>query len=65
MIVHLLHEGRTLCGFGLGKFPGEWPDGHKWTWLHDAENVTCSKCLEVFKNYESNNRCSACQRGPK
>ena len=48
MSVHLLHEGRTLCGFGSGMFPGEWPGEHRWTWLYDAENATCSKCLEVL-----------------
>lgn len=44
MIVHVLHEGATLCGFGYGQFPGEWPGGHRWTYAFDHGNVTCEKC---------------------
>ena len=47
--VHVLHEGFTLCGYGKGMFPGEWPGGHKWTYLHDLKNVTCEGCLEAAK----------------
>lgn len=49
MIVHVLHGGFTLCGFGRGEFPGEWDAGHRWTYLNDLENVTCEKCLEAAK----------------
>lgn len=58
MIVHLLHEGSTLCGFGAGMFPGQWPVEHRWTWLQDAKNATCSKCMEVFKKSTAEHGCS-------
>ena len=58
LIVHVLHEGVTACGFGHGMFPGEWPAGHRWTWLHDVENVTCPKCLEALKKGTAQADCS-------
>jgi len=31
ILVHALHEGRTLCGYGDNySAPGEWPKGHVW-----------------------------------
>jgi hypothetical protein len=48
IIVHVLHEGVALCGFGRGMFPGQWPDGHKWTHINDCPDfITCKKCREV------------------
>jgi len=44
VIVHILHFGRTLCGFGYGMFPGEWPTGHRWTYL-GTDDATCVDCL--------------------
>jgi len=55
MIVHILHQGFTLCGFGRGQFPGEWPAGHKWTYLNDLEGVTCKACLAAANTGE--NKC--------
>lgn len=52
MIVHLLHEGFTLCGFGRGQFPGEWNGGHRWTYINDAENATCEACLKALRERE-------------
>lgn len=48
-VVHILYVGSTLCGMGEGMFPGEWPVGHVWTYLHDLENVTCETCLAEAK----------------
>ena len=47
MIIHILHQGRTLCGFGYGMFPGEWVAGHRWTHLNDRGNADCPECLRV------------------
>lgn len=42
MTVHVLHEGRALCGFpGL---PGSWPHGHNWVRLGELSEATCSQC---------------------
>jgi hypothetical protein len=43
--VHLLHHGRTLCGF-TEKAPGEWGEGHWWVGLEERENATCAPCVE-------------------
>lgn len=42
--VHILFYGKTLCGFGEGQFPGQWPSDHRWTYAHDLEHVTCEQC---------------------
>lgn len=46
-MVHVLWCGFAICGTMEG-FPGEWPGGHRWTYVWDRENVTCPKCLEVL-----------------
>jgi hypothetical protein len=53
MITHILHAGRTLCGFGFGEFPGEWPAGHAWTHLIDQANATCPECVRVAEEQSS------------
>jgi hypothetical protein len=55
MTVHLLHEGRTLCGSPSG-IPKDWPDGHRWMSIAEhkmmldkagASRVDCDSCLFV------------------
>lgn len=53
MITHILHEGKTFCNFGYGMFPGEWPNGHAWTHLHDAATADCPECIKGAKEYFS------------
>lgn len=48
-VVHVLDSGSALCGLGKGQFPGEWPVGHVWTYLHDLAHVTCERCLAEAK----------------
>lgn len=50
-VVHVLVEGRPLCGFSL-VVPGRWPDGHKW--VRNSPNdiavagpEICGACLEA------------------
>jgi hypothetical protein len=57
--VHLLHYGVTLCGFGKGKLPGDWPPGHKWLGLNaDRTKVTqkggqmCEECVGAQRDKE-------------
>jgi len=48
-VVHVLDCGSALCGFGEEQFPGQWPEGHLWTYLWDIDNVTCEKCRKAAK----------------
>lgn len=44
-IVHILWEGRAMCG--MEGLPGDWPPGHKWVALNDAgaaDDVSCADC---------------------
>lgn len=44
--VHILHNGRAICGFSAGTVPGEWPLEHRWT-SFDREwrkHCTCPSC---------------------
>jgi hypothetical protein len=45
LVVHILQGGFALCGMGEALFPGEWPEGHRWTYEWDLDNVTCEVCL--------------------
>jgi hypothetical protein len=40
--VHILREGRTLCG--KDGLPAEWLDGDRWIEDSIAEQATCSAC---------------------
>lgn len=40
--VHILHEGRALCG--LQGLPADWPDGHRWVGVEDKGRATCVVC---------------------
>lgn len=46
--IHILHEGRAICGAGA---PRDWPtdkDGrtsHRWLGIEDAQHSTCPDCL--------------------
>ena len=46
-IVHILHEGRPLCGFMPGVHPGKWPAGHLWVGVSDMKDATCDACFRV------------------
>ncbi len=48
-VVHVLHEGRALCGMP-GLFPKDWPDGHKWVRLDEAKDATCVACKGLSRN---------------
>jgi hypothetical protein len=43
-VVHVLLEGRPLCGFSPAP-PNEWRPNHRWTRIDDLDNVTCKDCL--------------------
>ena len=58
--MHVLFEGRPLCGFMAGCVPSGWPDGHKWVsitevkevdgkpgFLHDERSTPCDRCLSL------------------
>lgn len=47
MIVHILLEGRALCG--MPGLPGEWPEGHAWLAFNDsgAVDASCAVCLSA------------------
>lgn len=46
----VIHYGRlarggrvqTACGYGAGKAPSEWDEGHVWT--RDSSRTTCTLC---------------------
>lgn len=44
-LVHILHEGVTLCGYPTG-FPKDWPEG-KWTRLEEDGDATCLLCIDA------------------
>jgi hypothetical protein len=46
-VVHYLSGGLTLCGFGAGSVPGEWPPGHAWTRI-DGPGATCVSCVALL-----------------
>ncbi len=41
--VHVLHEGRALCG--MPGLPRDWPAGHKWTRIDEIKDATCNVCI--------------------
>lgn len=45
--IHILWKGRTICG--LPGIPRDWPDGHSWVRVEDAERATCVHCVAVLK----------------
>lgn len=54
MIVHILHEGRALCG--LAGIPSTWPEDHRWISKDQPGNVSipgditmCASCLSQIK----------------
>ena len=40
--IHILHHGRTICG--MSGEPRDWPSGHEWASLPDADNANCEEC---------------------
>lgn len=49
MTVHILFQGRTLCG--IREPPADWPSDHKWLSFldDDLEKVTCAVCISTAK----------------
>lgn len=43
-VVHVLCEGFPLCDKFAGLMPGQWPEGHVWTYL-DGVEATCPECV--------------------
>lgn len=44
-IVHVLFQGRPLCGAYPGLLPGAWPSGHYWTRIDTLYEATCPTCI--------------------
>jgi hypothetical protein len=45
IVVHIIHDdGFPLCGFGYGKLPRDWPEGHEWIGREGAETSNCARC---------------------
>jgi hypothetical protein len=42
--IHVLLNGRPLCGFAPDLFPGQWPAGHRWVAGDQAGAATCEGC---------------------
>ncbi len=45
--IHQLAAGLTLCGFGNGTVPGDWPYGHRWA--GDVCDVNCQACRDAVQ----------------
>jgi ferredoxin-thioredoxin reductase catalytic subunit len=43
--IHVLYEGRPLCGYRLDVCPGDWPDGHMWVAIEFLEDSNCDLCI--------------------
>lgn len=43
-VVHMLYHGYPLCGFTT-EIPANWPEGHSWVSVMDAEHATCPECI--------------------
>jgi len=41
--VHILRHGYPLCRFSFA-LPKDWPEGHQWVGVEDAEQATCQGC---------------------
>jgi len=70
--VHILLEGRALCGLRPG-VPRDWPEGHTWvpmpkTLLELTVAATCGDCLHVLDprpgNYGARRDRQALQKNP-
>ena len=46
VVVHLLHNGRAVCGFSR-LVPRDWPAGHVWVNVSGASQASCQKCLRL------------------
>jgi hypothetical protein len=44
VVVHVVFNGSTLCGYMPGCVPSDWPTGHKWTYLGSEVAPTCPGC---------------------
>jgi len=47
--IHILHEGRALCGF-TNKLPGDWPQDQLWVSSRENNVANCAGCTERFKS---------------
>lgn len=61
MIVHILHQGVSICDFscpnGVFRVPGEWPPGHVWVSVDDRKDANCDECLELSSPERCGERC--------
>ncbi len=52
MLIHILHNGKALCGFSY-LTPVNWPKGNDWTVVAEKDKSNCEACLKklekVFK----------------
>ena len=47
-IIHILHEGFTLCKFS-SEVPRDWPKGHIWVGIGEGISyATCVNCIRIF-----------------
>ena len=53
--VHVLHEGRPLCGFS-NDVPANWPGGHLWVGIKDVEDSTCAGCKSKAQELKSQSK---------
>lgn len=51
--VHVLYHGVTLCGYGEGKLPRQWPSNHVWTYMIDQHNITCEECKRLVVEHKA------------
>ncbi|TAL42824.1 MAG: hypothetical protein EPN91_07555 [Salinibacterium sp.] len=49
--IHVLYYGHSLCA--LPGVPRDWPEGHKWTTIANAEHATCETCKEEALRIQS------------
>lgn len=45
-VIHGLLGGSPLCHFSRA-VPRDWPDGHLWVGLSEAEKITCTECKKA------------------
>lgn len=43
--IHILFEGRPLCGYRMDLYPGDWPEGHRWVAIEYLDDANCDLCL--------------------
>lgn len=59
--IHVLWGGRAVCGYGVGKVPGDWPAEHRWMRCAEIE----SEHVKAAIGTGSAKACDACVDGAK